>query len=71
MLSGNESVPDGFLPWSGGKTVEIETVNRAGRRQRHTFIELVNWEHNAESPEHDIVAYRIIPAVGDTVDPLL
>jgi hypothetical protein len=61
---------DGWIDWPGGEcplargtTVEVLHRDESQWRCRalYTFAHPVCWRHDANNPQHDIVAYRVMP----------
>ena len=64
----NEPEGDGWIPWGGGDCpvpggtrVEIKLRGEVGAEYAKEYATNLWWEHTAEFPENDIVAYRVLP----------
>lgn len=63
-----ESKGEGWIPWGGGDCpvpggtrVEIKLRGEVGAEYAKEYATNLWWEHTAEFPENDIVAYRVLP----------
>jgi len=63
-----ESKDEGWIPWNGGKCpvpgdtrVEVKLRGEGVEEYAKEYATNLWWEHTAEFPENDIVAYRVLP----------